>query len=156
MFWFVILVIAGFAVYWIATHGARSGGMNQPAPSIPGNLWAGSMASGIPVARFGDGNIWEGSLGVGLPVGRYADGNIWAGSGAVGFPIGRYADGSIWDGSGAVGYPIARYADGSIWEGTATAGLPVARYDGEGDGAAAAAFLFKLVKRPGGLEMPVG
>ena len=98
MFWFVMLLTAAFIAYRFATCGARSGAGNQPGPAAPGSIWEGSMASGVPVGRFGNGNIWEGPYGV---------------------------------------------------------GLPIARYEGESDGAAATAFVLKLVTRPGGLEMPV-
>jgi len=155
MLWLVILVVAAVVAYRFATRRSKSGAEDQPAPSALGSIWSGSGPSGIPIARYGNGHIWAGSGGAGAPIGRYGEGNIWQGSGAGGIPIGRYADGMIWAGPSATGAPIGGYADGKLWAGTGGAGITLARYDGESDGAAAAAFILRLVKRPEGFAMPV-
>ena len=155
MFWLVVLGIAAVVVYRFATRGKQSGAPVQAAQNALGSIWRGSGPSGIAVGRFGNGYIYAGSGGAGAPIGRYANGNIWSGSGPSGITIGRYADGKIWEGSGA-GAPIGGYGNGKIWAGSGSTGMTLAGYDGESDGAAAAAFMLKLVKRAEGFGMPVG
>jgi hypothetical protein len=155
MLWLVILLVAAAVAYRFAAGGAQSGTQGHPVPNALGSIWSGSGSMGIPVARFGSGQIWAGSGGAGAPIGGYRDGHIWQGSGTGGIPVGRYADGKIWEGSGA-GAPIGGYGDGMIWAGSGGSGITLARYDGESDGAAAAALILKLVKRPEGFGMPIG
>ena len=155
MFWIVILAIAAVVAYRFFNRGEQAGAQTEAAPSALGSIW--NLADfGAPVGRYGDGNVFANSGGAGFPVGLYGDGQIWVGSGRVGAPVGCYGDGQIWEGSGRLGLPIARYGNGNVWEGSGVAGPPVARYEGDSDGAAAAAFVLGIVKRPAGLGMPVG